>query len=463
MYGLNFSSDGRHMASGGYGYATVWDLDNPAHTTQITLSNSESTWDVSAMALSANGRYLALGTSGATRVEVFRISDGTLVQTLNITGRARSQTSGDGQWMKPARRTGPGPYYISDIAFSPDGERLSVATGFGKGSEYIWRTGERLWEADIAPSLVNYSPDGHTLAFESYTVEFRESRTGRVLGRLGNHVGSITDLQFIPGTNLLAIGSRDAQIRLRRLSDGAVYRILSGHSMSVNDIDVSPDGRYLLSGANDRQALLWDLSERTVQQLGEALDWVRHVGLSFDGRMAAFSSFDYYTQLIHIPQNLALNDQFSPMALDFSPSQPYLAISDYHSTVTVYDTADFSIQRVLEINAGWVERLKFSEDGAFLVAAGDETLTIWDIETGAVALELFDLDRLGPFALSADNQLLVTGHYSTIKFWSIRDGVQVHTIPLNIACANTLAFSEQGDRLAIGASDGTVRIWALLP
>ena len=463
-YEFSFSLDGRRVATRtDQGYTVVWYLDNPEQITQINLENYDTIWDVSARVLSADGRYLALGTSGATYVEIFRVSDGELVQHIDIARSTGSQSSGTGYWMRPAFRSGPGPYYISDIAFSPDGERLTVTTGFGKASEYVWRTNVRLWETDIGPGLINYAPDGRTIAFDSYSVEFRKSQTGSLDGRLGNHVGVITDLQFVPGTSLLAAGSQDTDVRLRRISDGAVYRILSGHSTSVNDIDISPDGRYLLSGASDRQALLWDLADRTVERLGEALDWVGYVGLSYDGRLAAFSSFDYIMQLIQIPENRALDQQFSPMALDFSPSQPYLASSNYDDYIIVYNTDDFSIHRTLKMEANWVEEIKFSDDGSLLIALSHDALVIWEVESGTVILELHDMDGLESFALSPNLQVLVTSHDSELRFWSLRDGVLVHTIPLDSWCANTLAFSNVGDRLAIGASDGTVRIWALLP
>jgi WD40 repeat protein len=459
LYDLRFSLNGRTAAALSNGRGIVWDAADPSQATSILVED----WDISALALSLDGRYLALGTSGGVRVEIYRVRDSQLMHGIQVPWQTNAQGSGDGRWMRPLFRSGPGPYYVSDLAFSPDGDRISLTTGYNYAAEFDWKTGERLWEADLQAGAISYSANGTMIAIEADTVEFRESGTGTRLARLGNHAGTQSDIMFIPGTQLLAAASYDGEIRLRRISDGAVYRILNGHENGIHDIDVSPDGRYLLSGSSDRQALLWDLADQTVTRLGEAWDWVSHVGLSHDASLATFSSYDRVTQVIQIPENSALDATFYPTALDFSPTQPHLAVANYHNEIMVFDTTDFSMVRSLEFTSGYIESIAFSAEGSLLIAASDDGLAVWDVETGAVQLALDDLNYLEAFALSPDQSLLVTSHGSVLKFWSMMDGALVHTLTLDAFFARTLAFSLSGDRLAIGAWDGTVRILALLP
>ena len=167
--------------------------------------------------------------------------------------------------------------WISEIAYSPDGTLLAVASSIG-----IWiydaQTGEAL---DLLTGhtdgvwSVAFSPDGNTLASGSYddTVRLWDANTGRHLRTLTGHTHRVESVAFSPDGNTLASGSYDDTVRLWDANTGRHLRTLTGHTDRVGSVAFSPDGNTLASGSWDGTVLLWELapapleSEKTAEDI----------------------------------------------------------------------------------------------------------------------------------------------------------------------------------------------------
>ena len=115
------------------------------------------------------------------------------------------------QWGLPdgaTARLGKG--WINEIAYSPDGTRLAVASSIG------------IWLYDTA--------------------------TGQEVALLTGHEWAVRSVAFSPDGRTLASGSWDSTIRLWDVVTGAHQRTLTGHTGSVRSVAFSPDGRTLASG-----------------------------------------------------------------------------------------------------------------------------------------------------------------------------------------------------------------------
>ena len=116
---------------------------------------------------------------------------------------------------------------IAEIAYSPDGTRLAVASSIG-----IW--------------LYDTEPPHQEIAL------------------LTGHTWEVRSVAFSPDGRTLASGSNDDTIRLWDAVSGAHKQTLTGHTSGVFSVAFSPDGRTLASGSNDDTIRLWDaISGRT--------------------------------------------------------------------------------------------------------------------------------------------------------------------------------------------------------
>ena len=152
---------------------------------------------------------------------------------------------------------------IGEIAYSPDGTRLAVASGIG-----IW-----IYDAETDKELdlltghtfgvwsVAFSSNGNLLASgsEDNTICLWDAHTGRLLHTLTGHARTIRSVAFSPDGNTLVSGSEDDTIRLWDAHTGRHIRTLTEHTDGVESVAFSPDGQILASGSRDNTICLWDV------------------------------------------------------------------------------------------------------------------------------------------------------------------------------------------------------------
>jgi WD40 repeat protein len=209
--------------------------------------------DVRSVAVSPDGKLLAVGVrlfNGVSHtytgaVEVWRISDGVLVQTLTGYG------SGD------VTATG-----VNSVAFSPDGQYL--ASGSWDRLVKVWRVANGtlvISRSDHTQKVnaVAFSPDGQRLASASDDMTAKLYRTSDwgVERTLTGHTNVVLSLAFSPNSARLATGSWDQTVRIWNVIDGSLLFSLS-HGSNVYPVAFAPDGRSLASGARDGSIKLWD-------------------------------------------------------------------------------------------------------------------------------------------------------------------------------------------------------------
>jgi WD40 repeat protein len=131
------------------------------------------------------------------------------------------------------------------------------------------------------------------------------------------------------------------------------------------------------------------------------------------------------------------------------------------------DQAHFPQQ--LEIRAtlgghkGEIFDLAFSDDETLVSGSGDGTVWVWDSKTGKgrkeLAIESFDY--VLSVSISSKRGIIAAGTASSkIRLWRTEDGVEIKTaIPQNWGAVQDLAFSPDGQLLAIAAGKKTLRIW----
>jgi len=275
VYGLDFSSDGRLLASGSWDDTIrVWDVES---WQEIQAVDEPGNWDVF---FAPDDGHVA-SEPGA----IWNLTTGEQVRAPT-TGAAHVTFSPDGVWMALAGYNAPIELWdvetwqvvqtlaghtdrVFGIAFSPDSSLL--ASGSGMGPSDVSDFTVRLWDVEGGRELhvlqghrgdvhaVAFSPDGTLLASAStdYTVRVWDVQSGEVVHTL-NHRDGLWDVAFSPDGKLLASAGVEHQVRLWDVASGRSLRSLR-HDDELTAVAFSPDGTVLASGGYDNQVYLWGI------------------------------------------------------------------------------------------------------------------------------------------------------------------------------------------------------------
>ncbi|UKZ75874.1 hypothetical protein TrVFT333_003570 [Trichoderma virens FT-333] len=227
--------------------------------------------EVLSLAFSADGRYLASGSSD----RIIKIWDAT-------TGKVQQTLKGHSD-------------EVNSVAFSPDSRYL--ASGSRDSTIKIWDTTTGKVQQTLGGHIrqvnpVAFSPDGRYLASGSWdnTIKIWDTTTGKEQQTLKGHSNVVTSVAFSPPDGrYLASGSSDRIIKIWDTTMGKEQQTLKGHSNVVTSVAFSPpDGRYLASGSWDNAIKIWDATTGKEQQTINGHDGqVRSVAFSADGRYLA--------------------------------------------------------------------------------------------------------------------------------------------------------------------------------
>lgn len=152
------------------------------------------------------------------------------------------------------------------LAFAPGSS--SLAAGQGRpccgGTIYLWQldveiSAQRLPHQGAVVTDLAFSPDGSILAVATSVAAIRlwGVEDMSVRDTLEGHIYAVNSVSFTPDGQLLASGSRDQTVRIWDLGDGRLLTTLEEHKGSVEAVVFSPDGSVLASGSQDGTIILW--------------------------------------------------------------------------------------------------------------------------------------------------------------------------------------------------------------
>ena len=103
--------------------------------------------------------------------------------------------------------------------------------------------------------------------------------------------------------------------------------------------------------------------------------------------------------------------------------------------------------------------MAFSPDGQRIVGSHDDTIKLWDAQTGLELRTLEGHSGLVSVAFSPDSQRIVSGSLdSTIKLWDAQTGLELRTLEGHSGLVS-VAFSPDSQRIVSGSLDSTIKLW----
>jgi len=408
--------------------------------------------------------------------------------------------------------------HASPLAFSPDGKLVALAYTSGQGGVQLidvatgQKTGPVMARGPVGEGFfAAFSPDGQVLAVsEGASVSFWSVASHQAIG--DPVAAQVNQFAYSPDGKTLATVSGNGTRSFAEtvnLWDAASHQELGG-ALTVNAtapvLTFSPDSTTLITGSGSTLTF-WDIA--VARQLGSVIHGTLALSaFSPDGRTVAALT-DHGAGLwdvgTHRPlgQPLLINKYGSATALSFSPDGRQLATSGpFGAGVEFWDVATHRKigPTVLRQPNQRVSIIAYSPDGKY-VAVGGDTFALWDRRTGRAAAHrmrfaypvsgvAFSRDsrviftattqvqrwdvatqrRIGrPFAVGdaisdmavspgGDTVALITN--ADVTLWDVTTGRQLGTaINTGVGSLNSLAFSPDGQILAVAGQDGAIRLW----
>jgi WD40 repeat protein/tRNA A-37 threonylcarbamoyl transferase component Bud32 len=411
--------------------------------------------------------------------------------------------------------------FIASLAFFPITTNL-IVTGGERGIIRIWdlqkKEGTPFATTQPGISCVAVSPDEkHLAAVADHTVSvwFRDPpEPARLLWstKLSSPPRSVA---FDPSGLALISGGGGGN------GNAVVWEVETGHSLTpfrelhkgwMEQIRFSPDGHTMATCADDDKLILWEYQSRQPKSAR-----LRHAGhgmaFSPDGSLIASVGYD---TIVHVwdarsAQPVTILRELAPVdKLAFTPDGKGIVTSGWDQSLRIWSPLEQPDKNLLKQHKAWVHSVALSPDGKTLVSVDAQDFSVvWDVglrqpvctlsggkSYGAGALfspdgkllvtssyggkvMLWDAETLDPLgtltnafgtaslAFSPDGKILATASgflldgakTNTLFFWDVATRQRINRFPEAAFEATEVAFSHDGQRLAVAHFDGSINLW----
>jgi WD40 repeat protein len=518
VYWLNYSPDGRLIASAGTDGARIWD----AVTGTLRLSIRDHANEVLGVSFSPDSKRLATASEDQT-ARIWSALDGRALspplihqnkvvaalftpdgRQLVTADRAATitiwdATNGARVRQFPTAASAP----LEGVALSPDGSVLATATSFEVN---LWefpalrRKRDPIY-ADRGHSFdcVAFSRDGRRYATASGSltrVRVWDTRTGELCFSATHDTQErVMSVAFSPDDHTLVSTGSDNTARIWDLSGTGANVVLAGHADYVWCGAFAPDGKTLATASKDSTVKLWTLPFERAEGKIAAMHKCRAVGYSADDRLLytmkdAGACERREADSARSREDLPFSPDKPPVTAVFSVGSVRVASVDAEGTISIGSPLEGKPLIVLPRAAAARPCLAFSSDRRMLAYAARDgstaqidctrsgstierlaspgpaptCLAVWDLRSRRVrgvsrASTEHDITAT---AISRDGSVCATnGQGTDIWLWDTAALEPRNKLSGSFDAVDCVAFSDDGRTLLSGSGRGSILLWNL--
>jgi WD40 repeat protein len=453
VWSAAFTTDGKFFASGGADRAII--IRNTA-TGEVVKKIDAHKLAVTALAFNADGSRI-VSAGGDQLVKLWNAKTGELIKEF------KGHTAA-----------------VMAVVFSNDGKQI-LSGGADKEA--------RLWDVEKGTSLQTFPNVRSPISSVALRADGKQAVVGcadgiahvfdlsaapKETGFVICHLSGIGALTYHPDGSRVATCGGDKMVKIWKIPDTGAPTAVSefkGHSSPVSTVAFSNDGRLLASGGGDLIVKIWDIQNGTeLRSLRGHGDWVASVAFGPDPRFILSASVDKTVKIWELS-----NEETAPPSghtrrlntLAVSANGKLIASGSDDRTIKVWDAESGQELYTLAEHTGDITALAFDPSGERLISGGeDRKIRIWDLKQKKV-IHSMDCDRVPVivFTSKGDKFLawflrpgIANQNASTAQVYD-KDGKPLNTFTEREKPVNCLAFTADGEWVAMGSTDGSVRIW----